>query len=210
MQMKMDKNILVQQLKNGSEEAFRQLVEIYRNRVFNTCYGFVNNQADADDLAQEVFIEVFHSIKYFKENSSVATWIYRIAVNKSLDHLRHSKRKKRWSELFKLSAPTNENIDRFLADNETPQQQMELKERQNILYKIIERLPENQRIAFTLHKMEDLSYQEIAETMQTSVAAVESLMHRAKTNLRNRLEKFYLDEKNLTSSESSQNQKRQN
>ena len=77
--------ILVQRLKEGSEDAFRELVSLYQNKVFNTCYGFVNNHADADDLAQEVFIEIYNSIKTFKENSSLSTWAYRIAVNKSLD-----------------------------------------------------------------------------------------------------------------------------
>jgi RNA polymerase sigma-70 factor (family 1) len=190
------REILVQQLKEGSENAFRELVDHFQDHVFNTCFGFVYNRADADDIAQEVFIEVYHSIASFKENSSLSTWIYRIAVNKSLDFIRHSRRKKRWAELFRLAPVDNENTDHWFVDHETPQSQIEREERRKILHRAIQSLPENQRTVFTLHKIEELSYNEIAEIMKVSLPAVESLMHRAKCNLRSKLEKYYLDEKN--------------
>lgn len=186
----MDTNF-VDKLQKGDESAFKDLVEIYKNQVVNTCFGFVNNYTDADDLAQEVFIEIHRSISAFNQDSKLSTWIYRIAVNKSLDFIRKNKRKKRWSELFRMDANTPEHFDNYVISRETPQMVMEQKELVSILQQAIESLPKNQKTAFNLHKYEDLSYKEIADIMETSVSSVESLMHRAKTNLKQRLEKFY-------------------
>lgn len=190
----MDKEF-IQQLKNGNEPAFKTLVEKHKDNVVNTCFGFVNNYHDADDIAQDVFIEVFRSIGSFNEDSKLTTWIYRIAVNKSLDFLRKSKRKKRWSELTRIKLDSKSETDHWFTDNNTPHLSLENKERIKILNAAIDTLPQNQRAAFTLHKYEDLSYKEVAEILKTSVSSVESLMHRAKINLQQKLEKYYLSEK---------------
>lgn len=182
---------LIKELKTGSEEAFRDLVETYKNQVLNTCYGFVHNLDDANDIAQEVFIEVFRSIKTFNEDSSLSTWIYRIATNKSLDHIRKSKRQKRWAELTKLSFGEKDEIENIIPDSKTPEDLIENKERLGILNSAIDKLADNQKAAFTLHKYEDLSYKEIAQILDTSVSSVESLMHRAKKNLQKLLYKYY-------------------
>ncbi len=188
----MDKSF-IQQLKNGQESAYKILVETHKNQVINTCFGFVSNNTDADDIAQEVFIEVFKSIDSFNEESKLSTWIYRIAVNKSLDFLRKAKRKKRWSGLFRLEANDSETIDNWAINSQTPAKELEQKERITILTNAIEKLPPNQKTAFTLHKYEDLSYKEIAEVMDTSLSSVESLMHRAKSNLKSYLYTYYQD-----------------
>jgi len=186
---------LIKNLQQGSESAFREIVSLYKNKVVNTCFGFVNNAADADDLAQEVFVEVFQSIHYFNQDSTLSTWIYRISVNKSLDHLRKINRKKRWAQLIRLTTQANEINDSLIAHEQTPESTLEDKERLKVLLQAIGKLPENQRTAFTLHKNEDLSYKEISEVMKTSVSSVESLIHRAKKNLKESLTHYYASEK---------------
>ncbi|WP_262915557.1 RNA polymerase sigma factor [Niabella ginsengisoli] len=80
--------ILVEQLKQGDEAAFKHIVDTYQNMVYNTCLGIVKSEEDAEDLAQEVFVQVYQSINSFKGESKFSTWLYRIATTKSLDHER--------------------------------------------------------------------------------------------------------------------------
>jgi RNA polymerase sigma-70 factor (ECF subfamily) len=174
---------LIQGLRNGDEAAFKFLVKNYQDRVYNTAIGIVQNAEDAEDVAQEVFIQVFRSIHSFKEESKLSTWIYRITTSRALDLLRNRKSKKRFGFLQRLFGDSNETLYE-LPDFNHPGVALDQKENAALLFKAISRLPENQKIAFTLHKLEDLSYQEISEVMKTSVAAVESMMHRAKQNLR--------------------------
>ena len=174
---------LIQGLRKGDEAAFNFLVKNYQDRVYNTAIGIVQNAEDAEDVAQEVFIQVFRSIHSFKAESKLSTWIYRITTTRSLDLLRNRKSKKRFGFIQRLFGDSNETLYE-LPDFNHPGVAMDRKENAALLFKAIDQLPENQKIAFTLHKLEDLSYQEISEIMQTSVAAVESMMHRAKQNLR--------------------------
>lgn len=186
---------LVHQLKLGDEEAFRILVEEYKDRVYNTCMGFLHNPRDAEDLTQEVFIKVFESVDTFREDSTIGTWIYRIAVTKCLEVIRKRKRIKRRG-FFQALLNTNEEPDES-ADTtffQHPGIALEQKEQADILMKAIETLAEQQRIAFTLHKLEDLSYKKIAAIMEVSLPAVESLMHRAKKNLQKELYSYYKNE----------------
>ena len=179
---------LIQGLRNGEEPAFRYLVDTYQDRVFNTAMGIVQNAEDAEDVAQEVFIQVYRSISTFKGESKLSTWLYRIATTRSLDLLRSKKSKKRFGFLQRLFGEGNEPVME-IPDFNHPGVQLDRKENAAKLFRAISRLPENQKIAFTLHKLEDLSYQEVSEIMKTSLPAVESLMHRAKQNLRKMLEK---------------------
>ena len=179
---------LIQQLREGNEQAFKTLVETYQDLVFNTALGIVQNVEDAEDAAQEVFIRVYRSIHSFKGESKLSTWIYRITTSCALDHVRSRKSKKRFAFLQRLFNDGNEPLHE-VPDFYHPGVAMDQKENAAKLFKAIDRLPESQKIAFTLHKLEDLSYQEISEVMRTSVSAVESLMHRAKQNLRKILEK---------------------
>jgi len=174
---------LIQGLRNGDEAAFKFLVKNYQDRVYNTAIGIVQNAEDAEDVAQEVFIQVFRSIHSFKEESKLSTWIYRITTSRALDLLRSRKSKKRFGFLQCVFGDSNETLYE-VPDFNHPGVTLDQKENATLLFKAISQLPENQKIAFTLHKLEDLSYQEISEIMKTSVAAVESIMHRAKQNLR--------------------------
>jgi RNA polymerase sigma-70 factor (ECF subfamily) len=186
---------LIEELKRGRDWAFKALVEKHQNRVYNTCLGFVKNQEDADDLTQEVFIEVFRSILKFRMDSKVSTWIYRIAVTKSLEYLRSRKRKKRYAIFYslfdseqKVKDPVDFNHPGIIAEN---------KERSKVIFGAMDKLPESQQTAYTLHKLEGLSYEEIAEIMQKSVSSVESIMHRAKSNLQKYLYDFYESDRKL-------------
>jgi RNA polymerase sigma-70 factor (ECF subfamily) len=179
---------LIQNLQNKNEAAFKYMVETYQDRVYNTAIGIVQNAADAEDVAQEVFIQVYKSIHSFKGESKLSTWLYRIATTRSLDLLRSRKSKKRFGLVQRLFSDNNEPLFE-LPDFNHPGVALERKENAARLFKAIAGLPENQKAAFTLHKLEDLSYQEISEVLQTTVPAVESLMHRAKQNLRKMLEK---------------------
>ncbi|HQW42736.1 MAG: RNA polymerase sigma factor [Chitinophagaceae bacterium] len=184
----MNENELIQGLKSGDEASFKYLVENYKDRIFNTAIGIVQNAEDAEDVAQEVFIQVYRSIHSFKGESKLSTWMYRIATTRSLDLLRSRKSKKRFGFMQRLFGEGNEPLYE-IPDFNHPGVAMDRKETAAKLFKAIAQLPENQKAAFTLHKLEDLSYQEISEVMQTSVPAVESLMHRAKQNLKKILEK---------------------
>ncbi len=179
---------LIQGLRNGDEAAFKYLVDTFKDRVFNTAIGIVQNAEDAEDVTQEVFIQVFRSIHNFKAESKLSTWIYRITTTRALDLLRSRKSKKRFGFVQRLFGENNEPVQE-IPDFNHPGVALDRKENAAKLFKVIDKLPENQKIAFTLHKLEDLSYQEVSEVMGTSVAAVESLMHRAKQNLRKMLEK---------------------
>ena len=179
---------LIQELRSKNEQAFKTLVETYQDMVFNTAIGIVQNAQDAEDVAQEVFIRVFRSIHSFKGESKLSTWIYRITTSCALDLIRSRKSKKRFAFLQRLFGENNEPIYE-VPDFNHPGVAMDQKENAAKLFKAIDQLPENQKVAFTLHKLEDLSYQEISEVMQTSVSAVESLMHKAKQNLKKILEK---------------------
>jgi RNA polymerase sigma-70 factor (ECF subfamily) len=179
---------LIQGLRNGDETAFRFLVENYQDRIYNTALGIVNNAEDAEDVAQEVFIQVHRSIGSFKGESKLSTWMYRIATTRALDLLRSRKSKKRFGMLQRLFGEGNEPVVE-IPDFNHPGVALDRKENAAKLFKAIAQLPENQKAAFTLHKLEDLSYQEISEVMKTSVPAVESLMHRARQNLKKILEK---------------------
>ncbi|MCP4402169.1 MAG: sigma-70 family RNA polymerase sigma factor [bacterium] len=188
----MDDRTLHQELACGNPAAFQQLVNSHQSRVINTCYGFVSNKEDAEDIAQEVFLEVYKSIDSFREDAKLSTWIYRICVTKSLDFLRKRKRKKRFGRFKDLFGKTQDRIEQIPAPaTANPQKHLEKQERAEILQQAVDSLAENQKIAITLNKYEGFSYQEVAEIMGASVSSVESLLHRAKKNLEKTLYRYY-------------------
>ena len=176
-------------LRGGEESAFKELVESCKDLVYNTALGIVQSEVEAEDVAQEVFVQAFQSINSFKGESKLSTWLYRITITKSLDHERRKKRKKRFGQIRSLFV--GEESEPALSDFHHPGVALDQKENAAVLFKAISRLPEQQRIAFTLHKVEGLSYKELSEIMGTSVPSVESLMHRAKNNLKKMLEHYY-------------------
>ncbi len=173
-------------LRNGEESAFKELVMLFQDRVFNTALGLLQHHTEAEDIAQEVFIQIYRSIGQFKGDSLLSTWIYRITVTKSLDHLRSKKRKKRFGFMSSLFGDDNKPVYEP-GDFDHPGVQKERKEDAALLFKMIGQLPENQRTAFILNKVEELSYREIAGILKISESAVDSLLQRAKQNLRKKL-----------------------
>ena len=181
---------LIEQLKKGDEQAFTKLVDEWQDMVYNTALGIVQNADDADDIAQEVFIQVYQSVSSFKGESKFSTWLYRITVSKALDHEKKKKRKKRFGFVQGLFGGHEED-QLHPVDFNHPGVELEKKERANELFNALKQIPDNQRIAFTLHKLEGQSYLEVAEIMNTTLYAVESMMSRAKINLRKELNKYY-------------------
>ncbi|MBM3414591.1 MAG: RNA polymerase sigma factor [Bacteroidetes bacterium] len=180
---------LIEQLKQGDETAFRTLVEQYQDLVYNTALGIVQNESDAEDVAQEVFIQVYRSIGSFKSVAKLSTWIYRITTTRSLDLLRARKSKKRFGLLKRLWETEQESPVENISDFNHPGVSLERKEEAAQLMAAIAQLSKNQKVAFVLHKLEGLSYLDIAEVMRISLPAVESLIHRARLNLRKILAK---------------------
>lgn len=185
-----DEAELIDRLRRGDESAFRQVVESRKDLVYNTVLGLLQHPEDAEDVAQDVFIKMYESIHQFKGESAFSTWLYRIAVTKALEWIRSRKRKKRFAFITGLLGDNNE-LRHDPPDFHHPGVQLDNKERASRLFKSIAKLPDNQRVAFTLHKVEGIPYQEIAAIMELSVSAIESLIHRAKNNLRKDLEDYY-------------------
>lgn len=186
----MDELTLISNLVNDDRRSFDVLVDTYKDRVYNTSLAFVQNKNDAEDLTQEVFLEIFLSIKHFKKQSKLSTWIYRITVTKALDHLRSKKRKKRFAfvtDLFNREDKLIHDPPDFVH----PGVKIENKELSSILFKAISKLTKNQKIAFTLNKIEGLNYREISEIMNITVSSVESLLFRARQKLRALLTEYY-------------------
>ncbi|MEO6681854.1 MAG: RNA polymerase sigma factor [Ginsengibacter sp.] len=182
----MEERELIKQLKQRDRDAFKSLVDTWQNMVFNTAIGLLQNEEDAEDTAQEVFIQVFESIDTFKEESKLSTWIYRITVSKAMDHIRRKKTKKRFSflmSLFKEDGQVMIEPPDFLH----PGVKLENKENAKALFKALDKLPPNQKTAFVLNKMEGLSYQETSEIMEISNSATDSLLQRARQNLKKEL-----------------------
>ena len=185
---------LLNLIKKDKAAGFKRLVETYRRLVINTCYGFVHNKQDAEDIAQDVFVEVYRSIERFRGQSKLSTWLYRIAVNKSLNFIRDNK-KNSWFQsldiIFDNNSGKNKQPEPKDIENNRPDKISENKETGAYIYEAVNSLPENQRIAFTLSKFDDLSYKDIAEVMEMSLSSVESLLFRAKKNLQKKLIAHY-------------------
>jgi len=178
---------IINRIKNGDKKAFEQLVDIHEKSVLNICYRFLLNREDAEDIAQDIFIEIFYSIKNFRAEAKLSTWIYRISVTKCLDEIKKRNRLKRISSVGKIF-----NLDDFmgkLSGYESADKKIEQEEDLQKIYKALNKLPENQRIALTLSKIDSLSNKDAAEIMKTSLTSIDSLIYRAKQNLKKILKK---------------------
>lgn len=175
---------------------FHKLTVSFSPQVFRLAWRYLQDEELSRDMVQDVFTEVWLNLEKFENRSNIKTWIYRITVNKCLNFIKRHQRTVR--------------IPDFIFDQQSDEQDTELgnmaigqltedsvsihfesKERKQIVAAAINRLPENQRTAFILYHYEELSYKEISETMDISVSSVESLMHRAKVNMRKFLLNYY-------------------
>jgi len=181
-----DERLLIRQVKEGNNLAFRTLVNNHHQRVIHICLSFVNQLEDAEDVAQEVFVEMFKSIATYREEASLSTWLYRLAVNKSLDFLRQKKRKKRGYGILSSMDTSEMSVLPILNEHNTDDV-LEEEERRQILIRAMEKLPERQRVALALSKLDELPQKEVAEVMGVSEGSVESLLVRAKKKLKDML-----------------------
>lgn len=189
----MEESSFIHKLRSRDRSAFNQLVEEYKDQIMSVCYGFLKDENDAEDLTQEVFVEVYRTISKFKEESTLYTWMYRIAVSKSLDELKKRRSLKRAAFFEKRVRSEAADLEMSLKESPdaSPEEALLQKQQQQFIHDCLEELPETQRIAFTLSQSDGVSYKEIAEIMDRSLSSIESLVHRSKKNLRNIMEANY-------------------
>lgn len=171
----MDEDLgLINKFKAGEMEGFEMLVRKYHNRIINIANSLSGNTADAEDIAQEAFLKVYHNLKDFRNQARFSSWLYRITLNAAYDHLRKNKHKTTsLDELDYSRIPDNKNSEDILA--------------KETLKKALDKIPFNFRSALILKEIEGLSYEEIAQTLKIRLGTVESRIFRARRMLKNLL-----------------------
>lgn len=169
-------------MKLQNEHLFETLFQEYQVLVYNMALNYMQNIEDAEEVTQDVFIKIYHSLEQFNHKSSYKTWIYRITINQCLDTLKKKNSTKRMYIFGRKSQNEQEYLN--TATFEHPGIVMERKEDAALLFSAIQSLTENQKTAFLLSKLDGLSNPEVAEIMALSISSVESLLFRAKANLK--------------------------
>ena len=182
---------IVRQVQAGDVAAFDRLIGKYRERVYGIVYNMTSNREDAADLTQDAFIKAFQSIHRFGGQSSFFTWLYRIAVNSTLSHLRKSRLRSFFSlETIDSEAPVAKEIIAALTDKTGAERDSYVRELQEKLNDAMLKLSTKHRTVVTLFEIEGLSHQEIAEVMECSVGTVRSRLHYAKQVLQAELQPY--------------------
>jgi RNA polymerase sigma factor (sigma-70 family) len=167
--------------------SYEHFYDQYKVLVYNVALHYLQNSEDAEEVTQDVFVQAFQSLNNFEHKSTLKTWIYRITINKSIDYIKHKNSQKRFFIFGKKTTNTAEINS--LSNFDHPGILMEQNENAAILFSIINQLPQNQKTAFILSKLDGLSNPEISEVMNLSISAIESLVFRAKQNLKEKLSK---------------------
>jgi RNA polymerase sigma-70 factor, ECF subfamily len=157
---------LIEEVRNGKRRAFTELMRRYQQRVYWAARRIVGTHEDADDIAQETFVKAYTALGDFRGESSFFTWLYRIAVNLSLNAVR-----KRQVVSYLRE---NDIINRFFPASDDPSREVEFKETESRLQEAIARLPEKQRAVFVMRYFDEMSYEEISEVMKTSVGGLKA------------------------------------
>ena len=178
---------LVAQLQAGSEAAFRTLVERYQDRIYRTVVSLLRSPEEAEDVAQEVFVEVYQTIGRFRGEAALSTWLYRLATSRALKNRQKARAKKRFAYFTSLLGFDNDVLHE-VPDHAHPLALLEGQQQLRLLLDHIARLPDQQQVAFTLRHEQELSYEEIAAVLDTTLSAVESLLFRARQTLRKHLQ----------------------
>src|SRR6267142_2789248 len=174
---------LVRRARSGDLEAYDELVKRYQERIYATVYHMTSNHEDANDLAQDSFIKAFPALKSFKGGSSFYTWLYRIAVNKTINFLKQRKNRMHMS-LNDLDFNTENNPDLVaLISEKTPRRDAGLKELQEKLNAALLKLSETHRLVVVLHDVQGQSHEEIAEIMECNIGTVRSRLFYARQQL---------------------------
>ncbi len=174
---------LVRRARKGDLEAYDQLVQRYQERIYATIYHMTSNHEDANDLAQEAFIKGFQALKSFKGGSSFYTWVYRIAVNKTINFLKQRKNRTQMS-LNDMDFNAEHDPDFVaLVSDKTPRREAALTELQEKLNEGMQKLSEPHRLVVTLHDVQGLSHEEIAKIMGCNIGTVRSRLFYARQQL---------------------------
>ncbi len=183
----MQEQELIRKIASGDINAFKKLFEQYQASVFNLCYKFARNRQEAEDLCQDVFLKIYRAAHTFRQQCHPSTWIYRVTVNLCLNYKR---RKNRFSWLSLNDFSQNDNSQEYSledANQLTPEENLEISEREKIVQRAIQALPKNQRIALILQRYEGMAVKEIAEILNCSESSVQSRLSRARENLAKKL-----------------------
>ncbi len=177
----MDEAELINSILNGNQQDFVLLLKKYQTGVFRTSMGLIHNTEDAEEITQDVFVKVYQLLSSFNGKAAFSTWLYRIAVNTSLNFLRKKKRKNFWIGLTDILqfASTDKSIETIITERSD----------KAIIQQALDALPEKQRLAFVFAKYEEMPQKQVADIMNISEGAVEQLLIRAKSNLKKILEK---------------------
>lgn len=173
---------------NGNEMAIKQFARISAGWVYNVIYNYVQNEQDAEELTQDAVMAALKNIEKFKNESTIKTWITSIALNKCRDFVKYKTRKKRKGYVLSLFSDNGSINDGLAKDFEHPGAVLESKEQVQVLFDAINQLNESQKMALILAKLDQKSQKEISDIMNISTKAVESLIARAKNNLKKILE----------------------
>lgn len=173
---------LVQRLRRGDPRAFEDLVIAHQHRVFGVAIRILGNRAEAEDLAQEVFLRVHRAIGEFRGEAKLSTWLYAIASRLCLNRLTSGERR--------IARHGDEELARLASAAGSPVEEAERSELEAALHRAIGELGEERRIVVVLRDLEGLSYEEIAEALELELGTVRSRLHRARMDLREKLERF--------------------
>jgi RNA polymerase sigma factor (sigma-70 family) len=174
---------LVRRARKGDFSAYDDLVRRYQERIYATIYHMTSNHEDANDLAQETFIKAFHALKSFKGGSSFYTWVYRIAVNKTINFLKQRKNKAQMSlDDLDFNAEHDPDLVALISDK-TPRREVNLAELQEKLNAAMLKLSDSHRLVVTLHDVQGLSHEEIAKIMDCNIGTVRSRLFYARQQL---------------------------
>jgi RNA polymerase sigma-70 factor (ECF subfamily) len=177
---------IINRFKNGDVSAFEVVVLKYQNRIYNLCRHMLGNAQDAEDAAQDSFIKAYRNLRNFTPDSSLYTWLYRIAVNTCLDY----KKRPFFESLFKSSDEGEEFIALDLPDELSPERLYESKQIGQALQMALKKLSPKLRTVIILKEMEGLSYEEISQVMDISMGTVKSRISRARDELKVLMKKF--------------------
>src|SRR3954454_8246022 len=185
-----EESVLVKRARQGDLAAYDDLVRRYQERIYATVYHMTSNHEDANDLAQEAFIKAFHALKSFKGGSSFYTWVYRIAVNKTINFLKQRKNKSQMSlDDIDFNAEHHPDLVALISEK-TPRREINLAELQEKLNEAMQKLSEPHRLVVTLHDVQGLSHEEIAKIMECNIGTVRSRLFYARQQLQAHLSDY--------------------
>lgn len=182
---------LLRRLRDRDERAFRELLELHRDRVYNITFRMLGNRAEAEDVAQEVFISVFKTIDQFREESKFSTWLYRVAVNHCKNRIKYLARRhdRDRDELDETSHQANGAIAGAPVRAAQPDRALEGAQMERLLQEAIGNLDDDHRVVVVLRDVEDLSIEEICDITGLPDGTVKSRLHRARLALRKKLQR---------------------